>query len=185
MAAFETVAAVIPVARRLRQQWRPLTFEVADMHLLSSSSSFSTQFGCDARVSLGDIMDETEEETDSNTTSVAEEMIQMMCELGEPGGFFQQNNQTTTPTTNGDDTTRDHLDLERWLDGAEEDEEEEDQGTVVVLGRTQLFTGHIRVIPVIAPKTGFPRVRLGPCDRLPVHWVVTDLGVLTPPSGTR
>jgi hypothetical protein len=67
-------------------------------------------------------------------------MIQMMCEQGESGGYFHHNNQTTT-AMNGDDTT--HLDLERWLDGGEEDEEE-DPGTVLVFGRTQLFTGAMR-----------------------------------------
>lgn len=136
MAAFETVGAAIPVARRLRQQWKPRSFEVTDLHLISSSSSFSTQFGCDARVSLGDIVDET----DGNTTSMTEEMIQMMCEQGESGGYFHRSNQTTT-AMNGDDTT--HLDLERWLDGGEEDEEE-DPGTVLVFGRTQLFTRAMR-----------------------------------------
>jgi hypothetical protein len=156
MSAFDTVAAAIPVARRLRQQWQPLTFEVTDLHLISSSSS--SQWGCDALVSLGGVVEENEEKSDAMEAASTKEMIQMMCEYGEAGGFFHRNSQTTN-MRNGDDTTHNNYDLERWLDGAEEEDEDEDQGTVVVLGRTQLFTGAMRqYVGMPAPRISWESV---------------------------
>ena len=105
-----------------------------------------------------------------NTT----EIIQLLCEFGEPGGYFWKNysnhsvpmNTTTAtiaarhnrsvPAKNNtrwegdseDDntiasttTTTPITELEQWLNG---DDDEYDEGTVVVIGRTQFFTGEMR-----------------------------------------
>ena len=135
--AFPNVAAAIPVARRLRQQWTPLTFEVTDLHLLSTGGSRRNgPWGCDALVALGEL-DDNDDDDDTHATT---DMVQMVCALGEPGGFFQ-NTTNVIPATHAAAAA----DLERWLDGGgAEEEEDDDNGTVVVLGRTQLFTGAMR-----------------------------------------
>jgi hypothetical protein len=136
IAAFPTVTSAIAVARQLRQLWEPLTFNVTDLHVLSQCPLGSTAtartredsaapWGCDALVSL------MGSNTVNDDAAAVQEMIQVVCEMGEPGGYYN------VPNRSGADVSS----IERWL---WEDEEEYDAGTVVVMGRSQFFTGEMR-----------------------------------------
>jgi hypothetical protein len=229
IAAFDTVSSAIRVARQLRQLWEPLTFNVTDLHLLSSSSheqqqpydvnqnqdtntsrpatsssSSSSprtpthhdsryqnpemnirkppvhtsqpppqsnsvhdiqqqqrgsrhhhngdgtfeQFGCDALVSLMGVEPMEDMEDDHLDPVNTQDIIQMVCEMGEPGGYYKNITDRTDPNhtrppdlTEQQDDMNTTTELERWL---LEEDEEYDAGTVVVIGRTQLFTGEMR-----------------------------------------
>ena len=195
IAAYKTVSSAIPVARKLRKLWDPLTFNVTDLHLVSCRempdtedepqqpekdgllqeyygrykqihqhhsseehryaseySSSSSQFGCDALVSF--IGEEVEMDEQLN-----QDMAKMLWEHGSPGGGSelakQASRQDAAAAAESDnkkalpldlsclDEKEEGLssDLEQWL---LEEEEEFDEGTVVVIGRTQFFTGEAR-----------------------------------------
>jgi hypothetical protein len=98
--------------------------------------SNSDQFGCDALVALmGEEVDQDEQ--------FNQEMAAVVFERGEVGGYesaaVQHGNLNKEADEDGSD---DELgDLEQWL---EEEDEEFDEGTVVVIGRTHFFTGEMR-----------------------------------------
>jgi hypothetical protein len=197
IAAFATVASAIPVARKLRQLWQPLTFSVTDLHVLSSSASSSSsgslkdsepdkqddlldeyyqrksfasavpplpkekagsvvgsppkttaatadtnQFGCDALIALVGAEMEMDEELN-------QQMAQWICATGEAGGFARQasSNSTSTAAAVAVPDLNDSVPREGWTENLDKwlrDEDDYDEGTVVVIGRTQLFTGEMR-----------------------------------------
>jgi hypothetical protein len=163
--AFPTVSSAVDMARKLKAVWDPLTLTVTEFHLISAlqemtdneflsesreysltqateeedlSTSNTGQFGCDALVSfIGAEMEQDDE--------INQEMVNLVLETGEPGG---------ADTTSGSAT---HLPLETdLLDDVEEDEatrelfewldedDDYDEGQVVVIGRTTFFSGEAR-----------------------------------------
>ena len=216
IAAFPNVNSAIQVAKQLRSLWKPLTFNITDLHIISSSSPSrpgahddtttvskqkvtqhqQPQYGCDALITLmgvplptddnychesdddDDIGSSNRDENDHINTT---EIVQLLCEFGEPGGYdWKRSNHshillntsavttsaprpntvpvpnkfrreedhdanddsrsdTTTTTTVAAVTTS--TELEQWLYG---EDDEYDEGTVVILGRTQFFTGEMR-----------------------------------------
>jgi hypothetical protein len=172
--AFATVNEAIRMARKLRQLWNPLSFTVTDLQVVSmkgaegedwfsspSSSSSSSaaspsgatdrsfaanppQMGCDAMIMLvGQEVPVNDEES--------QEMTRLLCERGEPGGAARQasvgeGDETRTISSDGidysnndDDNDGQYDDLLQFLD-----EDDVDEGTVVVIGRTHFFTGEMR-----------------------------------------
>ena len=99
------------------------------------------QYGCDAQVMLMGEEIDTDEES-------SKEMVDFIMNQGSPGGFelkeggsidnepqfssvLEESNQETNDATE---------DLELWLDC----DDEWDEGTVIVIGRTHFFTGDMR-----------------------------------------
>ena len=165
--AFPTVTAAVEMARRLKAVWDPLTFTVHDFHLISTGlesmeetmddefsdsreyaltqvtddddlSTTMGQFGCDALVSL--IGEEMEQDDEVN-----QEMVNFLLETGEPGGA---DTNATLPSAasldeNHSENSEDDIisrELFSWLD----DDDDYDEGQVVVLGRTSFFSGEAR-----------------------------------------
>jgi hypothetical protein len=194
IAAFPTVASAIPVARKLRQLWQPLTFSVTDLHVLSSAASSSgtntvkdsepdepddlldeyyqrksfasavpsvpkektgsgvgspprttattetNQFGCDALIALVGAEMEMDEELN-------QQMAHWICTQGEEGGFARQASSNSTTAADVVSPDLDEVLREGWTENLDKwlrDEDDYDEGTVVVIGRTQLFTGEMR-----------------------------------------
>jgi hypothetical protein len=195
IAAFPTVASAIPVARKLRQLWQPLTFSVTDLHVLSSSASSSSsgslkdsepveqddlldeyyqrksfasavppmpkekagsavgsppktpaataetnQFGCDALIALVGAEMEMDEELN-------QQMAHWICATGEAGGFARHASSNSTTAAAESPDLNDNVPREGWTENLDKwlrDEDDYDEGTVVVIGRTQLFTGEMR-----------------------------------------
>lgn len=186
IASFPTVASAIGVARKLRKGWEPLTFNVTDLHSMSSqvgrrvgigerngdshkrmtiteepdldiseedlasqsteTFGISSQFGCDAMIYF--MGEEVEMDPELN-----QELANMVFENGEEGGYNRGlNEQSSAKGRNSGDTVDKQPNMrkkevsvsetfEKWL---LEDDEEYDQGYVVVIGRTQFFTGEMR-----------------------------------------
>jgi hypothetical protein len=176
IAAFPTVTSAIEMARKLRELWKPLSFPVTDLHLISSSSTASQpddtaspggidpsflnnreyqlfhqhsersrlahpggdeerhlttdgKFGCDALIMLmGQEMEMDEE--------LNEKMANLVFEQGTPGGYQAKHETEENPS----DYAEDEGDLEQWL----HQDDDFDEGTVVVIGRTHFFTGDMR-----------------------------------------
>jgi hypothetical protein len=234
IAAFPNVNSAIKMAKQFRSLWKPLTFNVTDLHIISSLSSSSSsslpdtsehpddtttttaaqhrrppsldhsQFGCDALITLMGIPLPTDDDyyyddddacpevddgscntdfimnDDNDERMNTAELVQLLCEFGEPGGYYlQQSNNNdslsikTTTETNASTsrtscaesrnvirrevdnlnevsrsdsigtatTTSAPTELEQWLYG---EDDEYDEGTVVVIGRTHFFTGEMR-----------------------------------------
>jgi len=183
IAAFSTVSRAIPMARQLRRSWKPLTFTVTDLHLVSrqpqtkpeqgninhermdamdamwgggrqrsmdgtsTSQQQQQQFGCDALVML--MGHEIQMDDEWN-----QEMTNMLCEKGELGGFYYDTTRDVS-LEEADDSLDD--DLERWLN----DDEDFDEGSVVVIGRTHFFTGEMRLyvgMPATSVRDGQDRL---------------------------
>lgn len=125
-------------------------------------------FGCDALVMfMGEELEQDEEANDL--------MAQMVCKEGAPGGFegrgsetlqYEEENAEPVAALAEDGSTgdaKDHKqqfeeferklnaaegdweDLLDWLDGEEEEDDETEIGTTVVIGRTHLFSGEARM----------------------------------------
>jgi hypothetical protein len=98
------------------------------------------QFGCDALVMLiGEEVDIDEEGS--------QEVVDLIMRRGSPGGYElmeqEVSNDMSLPASlnvanDGDDDTGN---LELWLDS----EDEWDEGTVIVIGRTHFFSGEMRM----------------------------------------
>jgi hypothetical protein len=172
---FPTVTSAVEMARKLKGLWSPLSFNVTDFHLISYGSEvlsnnqlddFSDnpeynlkkisswlkaeneeemlttrgQFGCDALVMLiGEEVDIDEEGS--------QEVVDLIMRRGSPGGYElmeqEVSNDMSLPASlnvanDGDDDTGN---LELWLDS----EDEWDEGTVIVIGRTHFFSGEMRM----------------------------------------
>jgi hypothetical protein len=101
----------------------------------------SDQFGCDASVML--VGEEIEQDEDVN-----EIMVDFLVREGIPGaGDTNQNNvRDQSPLWEPDDAPKVSVDpdavenLLAWLD----EEEDLDEGTAVVIGRTHFFSGEMR-----------------------------------------
>jgi hypothetical protein len=165
--AFPTVSSAIEMARKLRGLWDPLSFNVTDLHVISQGSTdiiqesadqqlgltglkktswmsqdeeqhlIEAQYGCDAMIQL--VGEELEMDNEWN-----EELANMVMKNGLAGGYEASrrwkpiNGQTVVPLLETED---DHDSLDSWLN----DDDEWDEGTVVVLGRTYFFTGEMRI----------------------------------------
>lgn len=173
--AFATVTEAIKMARKLRTLWNPLTFEVTDLQLVSlrrsgsdqsnhhpyrgrdSASHNPPQVGCDAIVMLmgQEVHVDVEESQD---------MARLLCEKGEMGGAEQNNRRQAasrqeTPAAPEKDLTSNTSPIMNMLDDDEDDEI--DEGTVVVIGRTHFFTGEMRLY-VGMPATSTSDLQVSP-----------------------
>lgn len=154
--SFQTVSAAIEMARTLRKSWKELIFNVTDLQLIScerleaDSPSLSAktswlshaqdeeqnlssdgQFGCDAMIMLfGE-----EADLDDPTETSLEEMIEILATEGEEGGYGKEATE--------DDGEREGVStaIDRWL----EEDDDFDEGTVLLMGRTYFFTGEMRL----------------------------------------
>jgi hypothetical protein len=170
---FPTVESAVKFARKLKGLWRPLSFEVTELHCISNLServsdthlseyanrnSFlakatvrdstgeqnfeeSSQFGCDAAVML--IGEEIEQDEESNNI-----LVNILLEKGVAGGADPKTQNASNKVALLDDDVSvpvddisDVEDLLAWLD----DEAYEDEGTVVVIGRTHFLSGEMRI----------------------------------------
>lgn len=167
--AFPTVTSAIEMARKLKGLWDPLEFNVTDLHVISQGSTdiiqesadpdygYSnlkktswmsqdeeqhlsvTQYGCDAMIRL--VGEELEMDHEWN-----EELANMVMKNGMAGGYEASRqgklaSGPAAPFPTSADMDDDDGSLDKWLD----DDDEWDEGTVVVLGRTHFFTGEMRV----------------------------------------
>lgn len=156
--AFATVSQAMEVARRLRQDLEPISFNVTDLQLISSCgvekdcerapiprppTAYTQQFGCDALVSLRGEEVPMDEEWD-------QQMAHLLTKHGLPGGYeCSSSNIGNTPTVVEDATessieeavaaVRPHL--QDWL---LKEDDTYDEGTVLVMGQVQMFTGEMR-----------------------------------------
>lgn len=170
--SFPTVTSAVEMARKLKGLWDPLTFNVTDFQLISHEDDgiskenhpdeFSDsaelnlkrttiaeealtvqgQYGCDALVMLvGEEIDTDEE--------ASKEIVDFIMSQGTPGGYelaMEEGSSNEVPQLTsevsdekGNDVTGTE-DLELWLDS----DDEWDEGTVIVIGRTHFFTGDMR-----------------------------------------
>jgi hypothetical protein len=162
------------MARKLKGLWDPLLFNVTDFHLISYGSETASeehddfsdnleynlkktssflkveheeatltaqgQFGCDALVMLiGEEVDVDEEGS--------KEVVDLIMSRGSPGGYDlmeqEASNDLSLPASlnsANDGQNDDTGNLELWLDS----DDEWDEGTVVVIGRTHFFSGEMR-----------------------------------------
>lgn len=170
--SFSSVTNAIRFTKRLKSLWRPLSFKVSDLQFISDLCMGETkdsmgsgdrddflakmsvndptgeedfeiadQFGCDAAVML--MGEEIEQDEETN-----ELMVDILLREGVAGAAdtTQTDGKEEEPMWDLDDSPEDDFGDEgaallAWLD---DDEEGEDAGTVVVLGRTHLFSGEMR-----------------------------------------
>jgi hypothetical protein len=160
IASFSSVANALDVARKLKSLFgAPVSFPVTNLQIISCSqkesvlrseneerSLFKTswlshsqdneqalenieQFGCDAMVRLvGEEISFEDEQFEA--------MVQMMEEDGEDGGGADG-----LASTSDDESEVLTSEIEQWLD----EDDDFDEGTVVVIGRTHLYTGENRL----------------------------------------
>ncbi|KAG7341963.1 2'-5' RNA ligase superfamily-domain containing protein [Nitzschia inconspicua] len=151
---FDSFQAALDVARRLKGLWgEPLTFEVKDLHMLSCrgedenmgikwdansgglgqshpSALVSAEhvWGCNAKIML--LGEEVKQDLEAN-----KKMVDRLVEEGEPGGMDISFDYTIL-----DDEDESISGIEKWLD----DDDDFDEGTQVIIGRTHFFTGDQR-----------------------------------------
>jgi hypothetical protein len=142
ISAFPTVSSAMEVARKLKGLWEPLTFDITDLHILSCKDEEDEDYvipqqdlqqalwRCDATIKL--MGEEVEQDEEFN-----QEMIKQLLDSGTPGGMDISQDYTIL------DEEEDEGTLEQWLD----DDEDFDEGTTVIIGRTHFFTGDQRVYP--------------------------------------
>lgn len=146
---FESDQIALDVARRLKGLWGgPLRFDVKELHLISCmddegkdqdewdllgpqavSEWHQEPWMRNAKIML--LGEEMEQDENSN-----EDMIEKLLEEGEPGGMDISNDFTIL-----DDEDETIGNIEDWLD----QDDDWDEGTQVVIGRTQFFTGEQRL----------------------------------------
>ena len=142
ISAFPTVSSAMAVARKLKGLWEPLTFEVTDLHVLSCKDDEEgdhampqtvlkeATWRCDAKIKLmGEEIEQDEEFND--------DMVQQLMDSGTPGGMDISMDFTIL------DEEEDEGTLEQWLN----DDEDFDDGSTVIIGRTHFFTADQRVYP--------------------------------------
>lgn len=190
---FPTVTSAVEMARKLKALWDPLSFNVTDFHLISykdgGPDEFSDraeynlkqtaswrrvdieeetlttqgQYGCDALVMLiGEEIDTDEESS--------KEMVDFIVSQGSPGGYELMGKKELIdevpklliePETNDENSNDTTEELELWLDC----DDEYDEGTVIVIGRTHFFTGDMRTyngMPATNTMDGKDRILEGP-----------------------
>lgn len=168
LGTFSTTDKAAKTARRIQRNWEPLTFNVADIQLLSRDgteqsdashtkelNSYSTsQYECDAIIMfMGEEIETMENDSEA--------LLSLLFEAGEDGGGAASldykevspeekrlreersamlRNMLDEENSHEDDDG-DELD-EFWFD----DEDDEDyEGATIVLGRTQFFLGEMRL----------------------------------------
>jgi len=164
IAAFPTVSSAVEMARKLRTGWEPLSFPVADLHVISNSDAhdatppdqslnteireYSVQTQPNSNGSLGanGIPLERNEQfgCDALIALYGEEiqideretalMAQLLHEKGTEGGYCN----TATLDVELESDSEDNR-IEDWLE-----DDEIDEGTVFVMGRVHFFTGEMR-----------------------------------------
>ena len=234
IAAFDTVSRAIPVARRLRRLWEPLTFNVTDLQFMAycASTGTSTPSGSSTRLA-----DTTTTTADDDARTVAEsswgggrgvdyaasaattrngqfvcealvylvgeeeismveeeeellnrDMARWVWEQGLSGGHVvNKNNHNSTVSKDpikhrpaswnlgiqleenrpddNDSAQEEEVEagmrseLEEWL--LADDEDEDDEGAIVVLGRTHFFTGGMRHYVGMPASSALDRLRSG------------------------
>lgn len=143
ISSFESIQSALDVARRLKGLWGdPLSWEVKDLHLIScrddgeedweaSSSPQSMMewnkepWALNARIML--MGEEIEQDKHFN-----EQIVMKLVEEGEAGGLDISMDFTVL-----DDDEEELSAIEQYLD----DDEDWDEGTQVVIGRTHFYTG--------------------------------------------
>ena len=147
ISSFESIQSALDIARRLKGIWgEPLTWQVKDMHVISclgvededwegtspqSSMEWNKMpWGCSAKVML--MGEELEQDEEFNMA-----MVQRLVEEGEPGGMDISMDYTILE----DEEEEPLSNIEQWLN----DDEDFDEGTRVVIGRTEFLTGDQRV----------------------------------------
>jgi len=170
---FPSVSSAVNFAKKLKGLWRPLSFTVTDLQFISEykddtqemrggssrddlftkvsvndptgeeTFEITDQFGCDAAAML--VGEEIEQDKDAN-----EIMVDLLLREGVPGAGDTTHNSTPeqraplqkeTPSNQVKINPDDVEELLAWLD---EDEDDMDEGTVVVIGRTHFFSGESR-----------------------------------------
>jgi hypothetical protein len=147
ISSFESIQVALDAAKRLKGLWGdPLTWKVKDMHLIScrddgeedweASSSPQTSsewnkvpWGRNAKIML--MGEEIEQDVDIN-----EDMVRQLVEMGERGGMDISMDFTVLE----DEEEEPLSEIEQYLDN----DEDWDQGTEVIIGRTHLYTGDQR-----------------------------------------
>jgi hypothetical protein len=131
------------------------------IHAAAAKTKKTTPFGCDALVML---MGEEIEMDDA----INEELANFVLKEGTAGGHGlsleeltnlaqrdehpnSSDDQMSTKSqenhdhdVNLDSKARDWLELEDWLDGEDDEDDLEEEGTALMIGRTHLFTGEKR-----------------------------------------
>lgn len=149
ISSYDNLQGALDVARRLKGLWGDsLNISVNEFHLISCQDdsgeeelgSFVPQsitnwskepWMCNAKVMLvGEEMEQDE--------SVSDEMMRQLMEDGQPGGMDISNDFTIL-----DNEEESISDIEDWLNL----DEDWDEGTQVVIGRTHFFTGEQRTYP--------------------------------------
>lgn len=173
LGGFASVSSAVSFAKKLKGLWKPLSFTVTDLQFISeykddtkelrggssrddlltkvsvkdstSEETFeiSDQFGCDAAVMF--IGEEIEQDEEIN-----EIMVDFLMREGVPGAGDtstasvpeeQARLETEAVAKQVNINPDDVEELLEWLD---EEDDDMDEGTVVVIGRTHFFTGETR-----------------------------------------
>jgi len=165
------VSSAVKFAKKVKGLWKPLTFTVTDLQFISDVSGdeepenlwgfgkddvltksavkdptreetfeLTDQFGCDAAVML--IGEEIEQDQGAN-----EIMLEFLVREGTPGaGDTTQRGVEEPRPSRSKDSQKGTVDMDAvddllaWLD----DDEDSDEGTIVVIGRTHFFSGEMR-----------------------------------------
>jgi len=148
ISSFSSLQNALDVARRLKGLWgEPLTIGVKELHLISCQDDMGrdewetslpqplTTFDkepwmCNAKIML---IGEEMQLDDSNDV----EMIRKLVEEGQPGGLDITNDFTIL------DEEEETGDIESWLNV----DDDWDEGSKVIIGRTHFFTGAQRIYP--------------------------------------
>lgn len=158
IASFPTVTSAVEMARKLRALWEPLSVPVTDLHVVSNgvnsyTENYNTatynegslqawgaqpvrrknerQIACDALIMLAG-------EEVSMDNEYNEAMANLIAQEGDSGGYARSEKSCDPDfSAHTDETSA----INKWLDDFEDDE---DEGTVVVIGRTHFFTGEMR-----------------------------------------
>ncbi|KAL3935014.1 MAG: hypothetical protein SGBAC_009381 [Bacillariaceae sp.] len=149
ISSFGSLQSALDVARRLKGLWgEPLTIRAKEFHLISCqddmlrdewetslvqpAATFNKEpWMCNAKVML---IGEEMRLDDSDDG----EMIKKLVEEGQPGGLDITNDFTIL-----DDEDEENGDIESWLNV----DDDWDEGSRVVIGRTHFFTGEQRIYP--------------------------------------
>jgi hypothetical protein len=100
IASFPTVSSAIPVARKLRQLWNPLTFNVTDLHILSCQGNVNNRI-------------QQQQQQQQNLEDHSDELLQ---------GYFQKSTQNNwQPTASNTGTRTAEEERHFWSGGGRDD----------------------------------------------------------------
>jgi hypothetical protein len=166
ISAFGSVSAAMKIAKRLKGLWDPLTIPVTELQIVSrredeegsydydgksttpktttatvttamESESSCIPWGCNAKIQLPPPFDEEQDEYDEEQEEENQKMLQRLLDEGSPGGGDISMDYTILE----DDEEEPASSILEWLN----DDEDWDEGTTVVIGRTTFFTGDKRI----------------------------------------